>query len=340
MVDVSFLPGGGRKIPEKGFFMKKTIFSRLIKSSTLAFYREGRRTRGYSFWHWIHGYIYARWPYLYIRIGTGELPLLKWVRPIFMKLVYRFCLGGGKAKGSESPPNRLSRHFADTYHGKVVPLKEAENLVSIDCDVDIVNLEKVIPYSSARDIILRNPEHIVVLECPCRTARSHPCQPLDVCLIIGDPMAAFVEEHHPRKARRISCKEAIRILHDEHARGHVHHAFFKDAMLNRFYAICNCCSCCCGAVQAHRCGTPMLASSGFVAAVDDPVCQKCGHCVTVCVFDAIQLDDDGLKICSETCMGCGVCVDQCTSGALSLRSAPERGQPLEIMKLLEKNHVV
>jgi tRNA (Thr-GGU) A37 N-methylase len=27
---------------------------------------------------------------------------------------------------------------------------------------------------------------------------------------------------------------------------------YKDAMLGRFYAICNCCSCCCGAMQAHQ----------------------------------------------------------------------------------------
>jgi hypothetical protein len=25
---------------------------------------------------------------------------------------------------------------------------------------------------------------------------------------------------------------------------------YKDAMLGRFYAICNCCSCCCGAMEA------------------------------------------------------------------------------------------
>jgi hydrogenase maturation factor HypF (carbamoyltransferase family) len=44
--------------------------------------------------------------------------------------------------------------------------------------------------------------------------------------------------------------------------------YYKDAMLGRFYAICNCCSYCCGAMQAHQHGMPMLASSGHVAQVD------------------------------------------------------------------------
>ncbi len=48
--------------------------------------------------------------------------------------------------------------------------------------------------------------------------------------------------------------------------------YYKDAMLNRFYAICNCCSCCCGAMNAWNNGTPMLASSGYVAVVDEELC--------------------------------------------------------------------
>ena len=67
-------------------------------------------------------------------------------------------------------------------------------------------------------------------------------------------------------------EEAVAILQAEQERGHVHHAFFKDAMLQRFYAICNYCSCCCGAMQAQRNGTPMLASSGYVSRVDEDAC--------------------------------------------------------------------
>jgi hypothetical protein len=33
-----------------------------------------------------------------------------------------------------------------------------------------------------------------------------------VCLIVGDPFASFVEEHHPRRSRRITPEEAVEIL--------------------------------------------------------------------------------------------------------------------------------
>ncbi len=50
--------------------------------STRAFFREARKTRGYSLFDWLHGYFYGRWPYLYIGVGTGEHPLAKAARPV------------------------------------------------------------------------------------------------------------------------------------------------------------------------------------------------------------------------------------------------------------------
>ena len=52
------------------------------RPSTRAFIREARRTPGYSLFDWLHGYVYSRWPYLYISIGTGEHPLAKRGKPI------------------------------------------------------------------------------------------------------------------------------------------------------------------------------------------------------------------------------------------------------------------
>jgi len=69
--------------------------------------------------------------------------------------------------------------------------------------------------------------------------------------------------------------------------------YYKDAMLGRFYAICNCCcSCCCGAMEAQRNGTPMLASSGYVAQVDAELCAACGTCTDFGQFAALSLNDD------------------------------------------------
>jgi len=110
--------------------------------------------------------------------------------------------------------------------------------------------------------------------------------------------------------------------------------YYKDAMLGRFYAICNCCSCCCGAMQAHQNGTPMLASSGYVAQVDDGLCAACGSCADYCQFAAISVDDGFAHIDAAACMGCGVCVAHCPQEAISLLRDPVKGEPLEIQELI------
>src|SRR5512135_3294314 len=101
------------------------LIDHFIKPSTLAFIKEARKTPGYTTFDLVHGLVYARWPYLYIGIGTGEHPAAKWFALVsgwFDRLVTRH-------KTEEAPGTQLG--FADTYHGKVVPLEAAEHLVSI-----------------------------------------------------------------------------------------------------------------------------------------------------------------------------------------------------------------
>lgn len=304
----------------------------LIHSSTRSFLLEGLRTPGYRLLDFLHGYVYARWPYLYIGIGVGEHPL----SPRLAQLTHLFSRLFPLRRSSENHGSKLTNlSIADTYHGKVVPLAAATQLVTVNEEIRLTNLEHIIPYDHARDIVLKNPDHIVVLDCPCRSARSNPCRPLDVCLIIGEPFASFVSEHHPEHTRWLTPDEAVEILRTEDERGHVHHAFFKDAMLGRFYAICNCCACCCGAMQAHRRGTPMLASSGYISYVDEDLCIGCGDCEDYCQFFALSLLDGHAVIDHALCMGCGVCVNHCEQGALSLILAAARGEPLEIQKIIE-----
>jgi ferredoxin len=308
--------------------MKLSTRRKWISSSTREFYREGRLTPGYSLFDWLHGYVYGRWPYLYIGVGTGEHPLSKKLSWLWGWLGRLIIPRSGQDEQDEK------RAFADTYHGKVVPLQAARQLVMVQEEIKLPDLEKIIPYNRARALILKNPDHIVVLDCPCRASRQDPCLPLDVCLIIGEPFAGFVVEHHPQRARWISREQALDILQAEDERGHVHHAFFKDAMLGRFYAICNCCACCCGAMQAQRNGTPMLASSGYLSQVDEDLCLACGTCVDTCQFEALSLDGAVVSVDPERCMGCGVCVSHCEQEALELVRQPTKGEPLEIFELL------
>lgn len=299
---------------------------RLIQPSTRALWREARRTPGYSFFDWLHGYVYARWIYLYIGIGAGEHWLARLFGPPLRIL--------GRILPQRSDGNGQSHTIADGYHGKVVPLDAAIQLVTVQEEVNLGDLEQIIPYPVARDLVLQNPDHIAVLDCACRSVRPNHCEPVDVCLVIGEPFASFVLEHHPLRSRAISPQEAVAILTAEHERGHVHHAFFKDAMLGRFYAICNCCSCCCGAMYAHQHGTPMLASSGYVARVDEDLCVGCGSCAEACPFAAISMGGDFAHIDGIACMGCGVCVAHCPQEAITLVRDPAKGEPLEIHELM------
>jgi ferredoxin len=322
--------------------MKAKLPPNPIKASTREFIREARQTKDYSLFDFVHGYVYARWPYLYIGIGTGEHRTARILKPVFSRISrWLDTLRAGNSSDGQRPDSAAGQTgdrvtFADTYHGKVVPLASARKLVTVNEEIELPDLEKVLPYKRARDIILRNPDHIAVLECPCRSSRQQPCLPLDVCLIVGEPFASFVIEHHPKKARMISQAEAVDILEAENQRGHVHHAFFKDAMLGRFYAICNCCSCCCGAMQAHRNGTPMLASSGYVSQVDPDLCAGCSDCTQYCQFGAITVFSSCAIIDQDICMGCGVCVELCPNGAVSLVRDSSRGEPLEIFDLMEE----
>jgi len=105
-------------------------------------------------------------------------------------------------------------------------------------------------------------------------------------------------------------------------------------MLDRFYAICNCCECCCGAMQAQRNGVPMLASSGYVSQLDPDLCIGCGDCTPYCQFGVLELVEELNHVIYEKCMGCGVCVSKCQQGALSLVRDEAKGTPLEICSVM------
>ena len=301
-----------------------------IKPSTRSFWDEARKLSGYSKLDFLHGYIYGRWPYFYIGVGKGKHPAVRWFAPLG-KVVDKLIT---KKRAGEPDEEIIS--FADTYHGKALPLETAKQLFSIKENINIPDLEQVIPYKRARSIVMKNPDRIIALDCPCRAAMENPCTPIDVCLVVGDPFASFVHEHQPERSRWITRDEAIEILKAEDERGHVHHAFFKDAMLERFYAICNCCECCCGAMNAHRTGTPMLASSGYISQVDEDLCIGCADCVEYCQFGSLEVVNGFNQVNYENCMGCGVCMNKCPQGAITLVRDETKGIPLEICALMDE----
>lgn len=303
-----------------------------VSEATVNHYKTVRAS-GASFMDWLHGYIYGRWIYHYIGLTGDKKPWWRFFWYPLFYLINRHSPFLPTKKNKTGDPNQTKPTWGDTYHGKSLPLEEATKLIKLDRAINTEVPEQVLPFTRAREIVLENPTKLAVIDCPCRSAMTNPCTPMDVCLVVGDPFVSFILQHHPTKSRAITSDEAVRILKAENARGHVTHAFFKDVMMGRFYAICNCCSCCCGAMKAQRHGLNMLCSSGYMAEVDADKCVGCGICAEKCQFRAIGFRKDQAFIRPKRCMGCGVCIDSCAKDALTLRLAPERGEPLLVEKL-------
>ncbi len=219
----------------------------LPRKSTVDFWRLS----GMPFLKKLEGYFYGTRPALYLRPATWG-----W----------------------------LIRHLgrseqADTYHGKDMTCSDTLRLVSVDEPVHIEDLEHVIPYRVARTLILNDPlPSLAAMDCPCRAQKADACEPRDVCIVMGEPFVSFVLDHHPDKARRLTVEEALRIIEEEDRRGHIHTAWFKDAMHDRFYTICNCCPCCCLGMKSFFRGTPRIAHSGYSPEIDEDLCVACGSC--------------------------------------------------------------
>jgi Pyruvate/2-oxoacid:ferredoxin oxidoreductase delta subunit len=226
----------------------------------------------------------------------------------------------------------------DTQHGKIVKLGDAKKIITLQRSIDLPDLEKIIPYKTARDLIINNPDHIAVFDCPCRSTKENPCEPLDVCIAIGEPFSGFALEHQINNAHKISQDEAVEIIRAEDARGHIHTVWFKDTLGGRMYCMCNCCRCCCTAMRAHFFGIPLLASSGYVSQVNDR-CDGCSECIKFCQFKALMMDGEKAEVTQEKCMGCGVCESKCPQHAITLKKDPIKGEPLDLSALLPEEEL-
>lgn len=238
--------------------------------------------------------------------------------------------------------NECGRCAADistnTYHAKVLRLEDAEQIVTLEEDLDLGTLPKnILPYDIAREAIIDCPDRIGVIDCVCRNANGHDgCFPRDVCLIIGEPWVSWaMDRDRYLNGRIITKEEALQILRECHERGNVHAGFFKDVAAGRLYSICNCCPCCCTALQAQNyIGAPMMTGSGFIAKVDNDKCKGCGMCAKKCNFLAITMEDGKPVVNEDLCKGCQACETACKFGAIKLEAMdPEVLAPLDIKAL-------
>ena len=307
------------------------------RPSTRAFIREARRLPGYSFLDCLHGYVYARWVYLYIGIGTGEHPLAKRAKPVIGwidRLISR--------RAERRPaviilmPDGAERSvgFADTYHGKVVTLAAATQLVTVKQDINLGDLEHIVPYAPAWDIVLQHPDHSwpwsarAVPRATSVPAHGRlPGRRRAVCrLRPRAPARPVALDQFGRGGRDLDRRARPRprppcVFQGRDARPVLRHLQLLLLLLRR-------------AAARSGNGVPMLAASGYVSVQDPELCIGCGVCAELCQFAAISMADGRAFIDAAACMGCGVCVDQCDLGALTLVLDERKGIPLEINDLM------
>ena len=193
---------------------------------------------------------------------------------------------------------------------RVVPVEEA-----IPAGIEIY------PYERATEL-LEGAKAWGVRDCICRVQQKlvgKGCdRPVENCLVFA-PMAGVFAGSDTTRA--ITREEALQILNEAEEAGLVHSpGNYQDG--NHY--ICNCCTCCCGVLRSvSEFSVPSaVASSAFMAVVDDDLCAACGDCLESCQFGALDLPGDTCLVDVGRCVGCGLCITVCPTEALSLARRP------------------
>ena len=187
---------------------------------------------------------------------------------------------------------------------------------------------EVLDYERA-SALLTSSRVLAVSLCSCRHEKEHlgrACRaPMRACLSLNHGAEAALRAG---VAEPLTVSEAMAVLDAAKAAGLMQTA---DNVQRAPAFICNCCSCCCGFVQAIRRFDlgHAIVSSNWVAELDVSRCRGCGRCVSACPVLALDMTPADAAparahLDATGCLGCGLCVAACRQGALALRPREQR----------------
>ena len=200
----------------------------------------------------------------------------------------------------------------------------------------------ILDYERATHII-EDADFIGVGTCFCRHKNYHlgiPCKlnaPMETCLTFGNVARSLAE--HGGYTRRIDKSEALEILEMSYGYNLVQ---MGENVRERPAFMCNCCGCCCEALEAVRRFAPMqpIATTNYLPKINPDECVSCGKCEKVCPILAISMQereasvDKKKPVIDETiCLGCGVCARNCPKKAITLQR-----RPVEVITPVNSTH--
>ena len=160
---------------------------------------------------------------------------------------------------------------------------------------------------------------------------------METCLTFGNVARSLAE--HGGYTRPIDKSEALEILEMSYGYNLVQ---MGENVRERPAFMCNCCGCCCEALNAVRRFAPMqpIATTNYLPKINPDECVSCGKCEKVCPILAISMQereasvDKKKPVIDETiCLGCGVCARNCPKKAITLQR-----RPVEVITPVNSTH--
>lgn len=155
----------------------------------------------------------------------------------------------------------------------------------------------ILDYERATHII-EEADFIGVGTCFCRHKNYHlgiPCKlnaPMETCLTFGNVARSLAE--HGGYTRPIDKAEAKEILEMSYSYNLVQ---MGENVREHPAFMCNCCGCCCEALEAVRRFSPMqpIATTNYIPKIIYDDCVSCGKCEKVCPILAISMQEEVVK---------------------------------------------
>jgi len=290
------------------------------------------KKHGWRFDRFIHNFIYFKFYYPYV------------------KFVYYFFKYIAKYLSWFKPLNILLSMAFNRYHAKILSFGDTKKILTLNVNVSVISPanKKIIPYKYAYKIMFDEPEHIAVMDCPCKITLGDRDENIRSCLAVGKSLSSFWLEHGKKyHAKKITREEAIALITRFRKMGYITQAFFKVATGGQTGVICNCHPDTCVSLQATKFAKKfddkltMNAESGYAVEWNKNLCGFCGTCAGFCPVDCIQVVGDKSRTYDKNaCIGCELCVEHCPEKALSIYRDSSKAVPLDIdivMKEYQQN---